>query len=199
MNDSETISSLILRSGVKTRIVNLITLYRIIVCPILLFLVFNHSLLFKWLLLSAFLTDIADGFLARAFKVTTKLGSKLDSLADDCLFIVSLIAVLYLYTEIITENIIIISVTLFIFFLKMIFLFLKHRKIISSMHTYFTKAAAFLQAVFFLDCVFFQTSNILFSITIYMTMLALMEELVIIYCFRDLKQNVKGIFFNNIT
>lgn len=140
----ETVFTLILQSGIKCSIVNLLTVYRIIICPVLLLLLFNDRSSFEWLLLSAFITDALDGFLARKFKVVSKLGAKLDSLADDLLFIVCLISLISFHYEVITENIFIVSSVIFMFVLKIILLYLKHNKIISGMHTYLTKAAAFL-------------------------------------------------------
>lgn len=192
----ETVYNLIFRSGIKSSIVNLLTLYRIIISPFLLILLFNNSEAFKWLLLSAFLTDVMDGFLARRFKVVSRIGAKLDSVADDFLFVVSLIAIMYLHSEVITQNIFIISGMLFILFLKMILLWVKHSKIISGLHTYFTKAAAFLQALFFLHCIFFQPNSLLFYMAVFSTVVALTEEIIIIFTIKDLRQNTRGLFFN---
>lgn len=194
--NKETVYNLIFRSGYKSRVVNILTIYRIAITPVLLILVWDHSPAFKWILLSAFVTDILDGFLARYWKVTSKLGAKLDSLADDFLFVVSLIAVIYLHTDIIVDNILIISAIIFIFLIKMILLWFRHDKIISGMHTYLTKTAAFLQAIFFIHSIFFQPSNTLFYITVITTIIAIVEEIIIIYSFKVLKENCKGLFFN---
>lgn len=192
----ETIYDLIFRSGIKTSIVNLLTVYRIIVTPVLLILVFNDSPAFKWLLLSAFFTDALDGFLARRFKVVSKLGAKLDSLADDFLFSVSLFAIIYLHSTVIIDHLFFICCIIFVFLVKMILLWFKHDTIISGLHTYCTKAAAFLQAVFFLHCFFFQPNTILFNITACITIVALVEEIIIISSFKQLRNDVKGLFFS---
>ena len=68
----------------KAIMVNSITLYRLLASLLLLyFIVINDLFTFKWLLLVSFFTDAIDGFLARKFKVTTVMGSKFDSIADD--------------------------------------------------------------------------------------------------------------------
>lgn len=193
--NKETVYNLIFRSGYKCRIVNSLTIFRILACPLLLILLFNDNLYFKWILLLAFLTDALDGFFARRWKVTTKLGTKLDSLADDCLFVVSVISITYLHTDFIIDNLHIIVGILFIFFIKMAILMIKHKKFISGMHTYFTKGAAVLQAVFFLYTIFFNPNDVAFMIMITGTLIALAEEIIIISAFRELKQNIKGLFF----
>ena len=71
----------------KTRhyyIVNGITLWRILMAPLVLFLAFSQQMeLFKWLLAMSFLTDAVDGYLARRYGVTSKRGAILDSIGDD--------------------------------------------------------------------------------------------------------------------
>lgn len=186
---------LLFRSGFKTSIVNFITLYRILICPVLLLLLFNESPAFKWLLLSAFITDAMDGYLARKFNVVTKLGSRLDSIADDCLFIVALIALFHSYRQFLTDNKYTIVLLLSIFFIRTVVLWFKHKKIVSALHTYATKAAAVVQAIFFLYCVFFHPSTFLFYIVILVTIIALIEETIIIYHQNPLRENYKGIFF----
>ncbi len=193
--EREAVYNLLFRYGWRSGIVTFLTLYRILISPVLLILVFHDHSSFKWLLLSAFITDALDGFLARYWKVTTKLGARLDSLADDCLFIVSIIAIIHLHTEVIIENLYMISGIIFIFLVKMGFLYFKHKKIITGFHTYLTKAAAFLQAMFFLHCIFYSPNNILFDVMAITTMVAIAEEIIIIFACRELKPNVKGLFF----
>lgn len=191
----ETLYNLLFRSGWRSSMVTMLTLYRIIISPVLLVLVLNDHAAFKWMLLSAFITDALDGFLARRLKVTTNLGARLDSLADDFLFSVSLIAIIHLHTEVVIENLYMIAGMMFIFLGKMIFLYFKHKKLISGMHTYLTKAAALSQAVFFLHCIFYSPNNTLFDVMTVTTMVAIAEEIIIICAFKDLKDNVKGLFF----
>lgn len=194
--EKETIYNLVLKSGIKKGIVNIITIYRIVASPILLLLLFHQHPYFKWILISAFITDALDGFLARRLKATSTLGAKLDSLADDLLFIVSLIAIFHVHSEIFTQNLLIILLLTFIFLIKNFILWFKHNKIVSGLHTYCTKAAAFFQALFFIYCFFFKYNTILFDITALMTGIALTEEIIIICAFKELRQNVKGLLFN---
>lgn len=193
--NKETVFNLIFKSGYKSSIVNILTTSRILICPVLLVLLFQDNPAFKWLLLASFLTDALDGFLARKFRVTTKLGAKLDSMADDILFVIAVIAVVYMHTSMILDNMYIIAGVVCIFLIKMGILLIKHNKLVSGLHTYFNKGAAFLQAVFFLHAVFFSPSSFIFYVMIAGTILALIEEIIIISVFKEVRQNVKGIFF----
>lgn len=188
----------------KYVLVNGLTISRIIMCPVLVWLLFytDPKLLLppaaaSWLLAFAFLTDLLDGFLARRLKVTSDLGCKLDSFADDLLFCTAIFYIRYLYPQVISENIIVISITSLLFFSKLFMLWYKHKKFISGMHTYFTKVAAFFQALFFLHAVFFSPSNVFLTIACTITMIALFEEILIIVMIPRIRKNIKGIFFNN--
>lgn len=188
--------STLIRSSTTSAIVNILTLYRIIASPIILFLLYIDSPACKWLLLSAFITDVLDGFFARYWKVTSKLGAMLDSLADDILFIVCIVFLITLHPTALTSHTLIISITLILFFIKTAVLYYRHKKVISGMHTYLNKYAAFMQALFFVDCMFFGPNSFLFYIAIFSTILALVEEIIIISTFKILKENIKGILFN---
>ena len=186
-------------NGWKYALVNCLTLSRILICPVILYLLFTSDflLLASYLLLAAFCTDFLDGFLARVFKVTSELGTKLDSIADDCLFITALVSVIYIYPTIILENIIPITVIAIVYMLKMFFLWYRHKKLISGLHTSMAKLSAFMQAVFFLSALFFEPSAILFKIVYFITIITIIEELSIILTSSDLRNNTKGIFFRS--
>jgi len=65
----------------KKNIPNIITVLRIVLSITLLFFQIT-SLIFVLIYLLCGISDILDGYLARKLNVTSKLGSKLDSLAD---------------------------------------------------------------------------------------------------------------------
>jgi len=53
---------------------NALSVYRIIMFPVLLYLVYlRNELLFSWLICINLLTDIADGWIARRFNLQTEL------------------------------------------------------------------------------------------------------------------------------
>ena len=72
-------------SPLKKSIPNIITLFRLVLSPaLLLFAPFSVSFLLLYALLG--LSDVLDGFLARRWGVSCKLGARLDSAADFLLF-----------------------------------------------------------------------------------------------------------------
>src|SRR5579872_4863562 len=94
-------------------IVNAITLYRLVAAPVLIFLALDHQPgLFKWLLAVSFFTDSIDGYLSRRFKVTSKLGSRLDSIADDFTVIAAIVGMLVFKPGFIRHELIILGILL---------------------------------------------------------------------------------------
>ena len=177
-------------------IINAITLYRIIAAPILLVLLFTKQYdIFKWLLGVSFFTDLIDGHLARKYKVTSIMGTKLDSIGDDLTVLVGLIALFVLKLDFIKQHIIILIILLVLFPVQTTFAFIKYRKM-TNFHTLLAKTAALLQGVF-LIFVFFteQPSLILFYTATIVTLLELIEEIILVGMLPQWQANVKGIYW----
>ena len=67
---------------------NLLSGYRIVMFPVLFWLIWTRQERpFAILLIVNLLTDIADGWIARRFNMQTKLGARLDSTADDLTYV----------------------------------------------------------------------------------------------------------------
>ena len=75
-----------------TRFINLLTITRILLAPIiLLFLIFGEYLLCVFLFLLAGMSDYFDGYLARKYNAESQLGEILDPIADKILVVFILI------------------------------------------------------------------------------------------------------------
>jgi len=63
---------------------NIITLYRLVIDPVILwFIIADKEILFSVFLIINLLSDALDGFLARKLKQETEIGAKLDGFADN--------------------------------------------------------------------------------------------------------------------
>ena len=177
-------------------VINGITFYRIIAAPFLLVFLFAKQYeVFKWLLGLSFFTDLIDGYLARKFKVTSILGTKLDSIGDDLTVLAGLIALFVLKLEFIKQHMIIFIVLLVLFFVQITYGFIRYKKM-TSFHTYLAKTAALLQGVFLILVLFTEEpSLILFYVSAIVTMLELTEEIILIRLLPKWQANVKGIYW----
>ncbi|MBL7703571.1 MAG: CDP-alcohol phosphatidyltransferase family protein [Ferruginibacter sp.] len=176
-------------------VINGITLYRIIAAPVLLILLFTGYLhIFKWLLAVSFFTDLIDGFLARKFKVTSIMGSRLDSIGDDLTVMVGIVGLFVLKFDFIKQQQVVFYILLGLFLIQVSYAFYRYGKM-TSFHTWLAKTAALLQGVF-LILVFFTAEPvmILFYTATGITMLELIEEIILVYLLPTWQANVRGIY-----
>lgn len=177
-------------------VINGITLYRIVIAPLLLVLLFLKQYdLFKWLLAVSFFTDLIDGFLARKYKVTSILGTKLDSIGDDLTVAVAVTGLFVIFPEFIRQQKWVFIILLGLFLTQMTYAFIRYGKM-TNFHTWLAKTAALLQGIFLLLTFFTgQPYLLLFYTATIITMLELIEEIILVYLLPEWKANVKGLYW----
>lgn len=178
------------------RIVNAISFFRVIAFPVLILLLFLHDLnTFKWLIIICFITDALDGFLARKFKVTSILGSRLDSLGDDLTVFASFLGVIVFRSEFLMEQWILIAVLWVLYFVQLGYALIKYQKV-TSFHTYGAKVAAVFQGVT-LCSLFFLTAPqyLLFYIAVIATAINLIEETIMVHVLPVWRSDIKGLYW----
>src|SRR6476620_2468917 len=180
----------------KAIIVNSITLYRLFASFVLLyFIVMNDITVFKWLLLVSFFTDAIDGFLARKFHVTSIMGSKFDSIADDLTILMAVIGVFEFKPGFISHEKLLVITLLGLYLIQTILALIKYRKI-SSFHTYLVKFAAIAQGLFLIFLFFLPQWPLgLFRVAAVLTILDLLEEIILVSMIAKWQTDVKGIFW----
>jgi CDP-diacylglycerol--glycerol-3-phosphate 3-phosphatidyltransferase len=177
-------------------VINGITLYRIAAAPFLLILLYYDRLeIFKWLLALSFFTDLIDGFLARKYKVTSVMGTRLDSIGDDLTILVAITGLIILKPEFIKQEKIMFILLLSLFLIQTVYALIRYGKI-TSFHTWLAKTAALLQGVFLL-LVFFtdEPPLLLFYAAAIITLLELTEEIILVYLLPQWETNVKGLYW----
>lgn len=177
-------------------LINGITLYRIVTAPLLIVLLFRgEQELFKWLLGVSFFTDLIDGVLARTFKVTSILGTRLDSVGDDLTVLVAILGLGVLQPQFFIEQWTLLLPLGILFLLQTGFALYRYGKI-TSFHTYLAKLAALAQGVFLLFFFFFETIYYsLFYAAAFITMAELAEEIIIVWLLPQWKSNVRGLWW----
>ena len=177
-------------------LVNFLTYYRLIAAPILIVLMACHQVfLFKWLLAISFFTDAVDGTLARTYRVTSKRGSVIDSIADDLTILAAIISMLIYKPNFILDHIYVIGVLLFFYLTQLIYALSRYGRM-SSFHTYIAKFAAVAQGIFMVAFFFLDQPPLwLFYITVWATIADLLEEIVLVALLPQWTANVKGIYW----
>lgn len=190
------IGTLLFRSRTPVRVVNFITLYRIVTFPLLVYLAVSENMdPFKWLLFASFFTDAIDGFLARKYHATSILGAKLDSIGDDLTVLAAAIGLFITELEFIGQYKVIFIVLIALFLIQVGASLYRYGKI-STFHTYGAKTAAVVTAIFLLSVFFFEEIyRPLFFFAAALTAIELIEEIVLVSILKEYRSNVKGLYW----
>lgn len=177
-------------------IINALTFYRLIASLFLILLLFIHQPhLFKWLLAISFFTDYVDGFLARKYKVTSVLGAKIDSIADDFTVLAAIIGMIVLKPDFIRHETTWILILLALYLIQTSLAFIRYKRM-TNFHTYMAKVAALLQGIFFILLFFMPEWPLtVFKIAAIVTLLDLTEEIVLVLLLPRWQTNVKGLIW----
>ena len=177
-------------------IINAITIYRILVAPFLVYLVYTSQVgLYKWMLGISFFTDAIDGILARKFKVVSRWGARLDSIADDLTVTAGIFGIFILKPVFVQQEVVLITVMLTLLFIQILLALIRYRKM-TSFHTYIAKIAAILQAVFIVLIFFLpEVPYWLFYTAAAFTIINLIEEIMLIFILPQWQSDVKGLYW----
>ncbi|MEJ5995295.1 CDP-alcohol phosphatidyltransferase family protein [Pedobacter sp. Du54] len=183
-------------SKLAFRMINALTWYRIFASPVLLALIFADQVnAFKWMLALSFLTDAIDGPLARKFHIAGERGAQLDSLGDDLTVGVALVGMFRWNYEFLADHWEWMLILPILLVFEVSYAILKFGKM-TAFHTYFSKAAAVLQGLYL--CTFFfmgQPNKYFFYLTIVVTAIGLLEEIILVNLVKEYRCNVKGIYW----
>ena len=166
---------------------NLITGTRIILAPTLL-LLSSNSVLFVLVYITACLSDMMDGYLARRMKTTSDFGATLDSVAD-FLFVIIMLIIMIPLIELSLNTIMWISGITVIRVTSLIVGYIRHRKL-AFLHTYANKATGLVLISIPILFNIIDLDILMFIICI-LASLSAIEELIINLTVRQLKRNIK--------
>jgi len=149
------------------------------------------SIAFFSLYLLCGISDVLDGYIARKTHTTSKLGEKLDSVAD-LIVVVVLMIVLYPIINLTVQIIVWIVIIGIIRVLSMMVVFVKY-KTFGILHTYGNKITGLVLFVFPLSLAFIQSDMMMYIICVVASISAT-EELLIHLSSNELRANKKSIF-----
>jgi cardiolipin synthase (CMP-forming) len=174
---------------------NLLTVLRLLAVPALVALAIGRlQAAFAWLLIAALLTDVADGWIARAFSLESQLGAQLDSLADTALMFVAVYGIWVFHRGVIAGNAVACSLAVGLWALENLLALARYGRL-SSFHTYCSKIAANALGVFVGVLFVFGFEPWLFYLAIGVTILASVEELALLAVLGDWRADVRGLWW----
>ena len=174
---------------------NLITTYRLLMVPVILyFAISGREKLFAIFLVINLVSDIIDGYIARRFKMETEIGAKLDSFADNFNYVLAIIGFFVFKMEDFRPHIVSLIIFLSMLVLTVIVPLIKFRRF-PSYHLYTTKVGGYIQGAFFI-CLFtigFITPFYYFMIV--WGILGAIECIAIDMLIPEMRSNVKGLYW----
>ena len=177
-------------------LVNGVTLYRAVSSVFLLYFIWTRNIeVFKWLLAISFFTDAIDGFLARRFMVSSIMGARLDSLADDLTVLMGILGIFRFQPEFLQQELPWIIILIAMYLIQTTMALVRYGRV-SSFHTYMAKGAAILQGSF-LILIFFlpEWPLALFHLAAVFTILDLIEEIILVLVLPEWESDVKGLYW----
>ena len=172
---------------------NILSLFRIIAAPFLLFTGwFEMPTLFFILFGLMLLSDVLDGFFARILDQTSQLGARLDSYGDILTYLSTPLAAWWLWPDLIKEELYYITAVIIIYILPAFFALAKFGKL-ASYHTWITKVSAVLMSAGVVLLLGFENA-LLFHIAIYFLLIEMIENIAITIILPKPKSNIHSIW-----
>jgi cardiolipin synthase len=174
---------------------NALSACRLAAAPFVLGMILTgHRQAFAFLIVACLLTDILDGLLARLLKQATAFGAKLDSLGDLLTFALTLFGFAWLEQPYLMAHPWPIRLLLGFYLLVHLWSLLRFRRL-PSLHLYASKFAAYVQGFFFADYYFFGAHDGLLYFMTGVSLLANLEELVVLTLLPKAESDVRGLYW----
>jgi len=174
---------------------NAISLARIGAAPFLLRAALTEQRgYFRWLLLACLLSDIADGWIARAFHLRSRLGASLDSIADLLVQIIGVGGLWIFYKETVVAHRALLMIVVTLYLAEVLIALLRYGRI-SSFHTVLVRIAAYAQGIFIISLLFWGYVGWIFYGAMGLCILAFSEELLLLYLLAEWTADVGGLYW----
>lgn len=172
---------------------NILTLIRLLIVPVLVIVSWKgYSTLFLGLLILAFFTDFLDGFIARAFGLQTRLGAKLDSLADFAVYMAIPVCAWLLWPDVIRQELVFVVAVVSSILFPVLIGVIKFGSY-PSYHTWLTKLAAGVMAIASI-LLFLGGPVWCFRWAAVLCVCAALEEIIITFLLKEPRSNVRSLW-----
>ncbi len=174
---------------------NVLSGARALAVPVLLVLAFEEQrTAFTWVLIPALLSDILDGWIARAFALESRLGAALDSVADSLMLFVSVYGVWVFHPEVIREHAWLCGIAVGLWVLEDLLALARYGRL-SSFHTYLSKVVANLLGLFIGWLFLFGFEPWMLYLAAGASIVASLEELALLRVLPEWRADVRGLWW----
>lgn len=174
---------------------NFISLYRLLVFPVIFYMLLTGQE--DWyviLLCISLVSDVLDGNIARIFKLQTNFGAALDNLADICTYAMAMLGLfVFKWTEI-EPHAWLLYLFLGLFLLSYIVAFVRFKKI-PGLHLYSAVSAGYIQSAFFFVLFVFGFYTWMYYVAVIWGIVAYTEKILVLLKLDDIKIGVKGLYW----
>lgn len=182
------------RSWVR-HVPNVVSAARIAATPLLvLFALRGNEAAFTWVLVPALLSDILDGWLARALRLQSKLGALLDSIGDTLLLFTSVYGVWIFHGEVIADHRAWCYALVVAWLTEAALAFLRYGRL-SSFHTYVSKVAGYLLGIFVGVLFVFGFQPWLLYVAVATSVAGNLEEMILLRLLPEWRADVRGVYW----
>jgi phosphatidylglycerophosphate synthase len=148
---------------------------------------------FQWLLVACILSDIIDGWIARTFDWTSRLGAILDSTGDILVQLVAIGGLWIFYKETVVAHRLPVLTVVSLYLAEVVIAVYRYGRI-SSFHTFLARVAASALGIFVLSLFFWRYVDWIFYPAIGLGVLAYSEELLILMLLAEWTPDVGGLY-----
>ncbi len=174
---------------------NLISSARLLAGPVLVWLACTQrESTFAWLLVIALLSDVADGLIARMFKLQSKLGAMLDSAADVLTLSIAAIGIWIFHPDVYREHAIAGAAVIGGSVLVCVVALLRYRRL-SSFHTYLSKVTGYAIGFFLAALFVIGFMPWLFYPMVVLCVIGSIEELALLWYLPTWRADVRGLWW----
>ncbi len=174
---------------------NFLSFYRIIAFPFILWLALSGKQdLFAIFLTVNLLTDIADGYIARKFNMTSEFGARLDSWADNFTYLLAFTGIYIFKLDDFMPNIVSFLIWAGLLLSALLFSVIKFGKF-PSLHLYSWKIGGYIQGAFFVILFTHDFITPFYYLMICWGILSAIEHISIQIIIPEMRSNAKGLYW----
>lgn len=174
---------------------NLISLYRLLAFPVILFMALTgRESWFVILLCISLVSDVLDGNIARIYKLQTNFGAALDNLADIFTYAMALLGLFIFKWADIAPHAWFLYLFLSVFVLSYVVAFYRFGKI-PGLHLYSAVSAGYVQSIFFFILFVFGFYTWMYYLAIGWGVVAYIEKIFVLMKLDDIRIGVKGLYW----